>query len=282
MWDGPHGCSGPWQDVTIAMTDETPTNPEPDHDQSSSAAVPAGPVEESEGAAAATSGRGRGGSDGQRSRSLYAVLGIGVASLIVLLGIIYFSATKRENPEQPICTAVTTDHAEQGILAGDVRRIVVNYDNQIESSTDINWGPVLARIDYVDGSCGNLPQGIVAREEMARVLGVAYLYNQITTETQVEIILRGTDALNPSLFVTPTSEPTATPEPTSTSTPTEVPATPIVIVETPTPEATEPPIEEPTATETATTTPGASPSGSPEAATPEATPSPTPTETPAF
>jgi hypothetical protein len=260
------------------MTDDTPTNPE--SDQSPAVPVPqppSGNAEDEVGATLTGDGRGRGPASGQRSRSLYAVLGIGVASLLVLLGIIYFSATKRENPEQPICTAVTTDRAEQGILAGDVRRIVVNYDNQIESSTDINWGPVLARIDYVDGSCGNLPQGIVAREEMSRILGTAYLYNQITTETQVEIILRGTDALNPSLFVTPTAEPTATPEPTSP--PTEIPATPIVIVETPTVAAT----ATPTATATGEPTERSSPQGSPDVASPEGSPQTgTPTATPEY
>lgn len=267
------------------MTDEPKAAPTPLSDADTSSTAPVvETTEQAEPASAASgdggSGRGRGRVRGQnadsasnRSRSLYAVLGIGVASLLVLLGIIYFSATKRDNPEQPICTAVATDAAEQAILAGEVHRIVVNYDNQIDSPTDSQWGPVLARVDYVDGSCGNLPQGLVAKDEMARILGTAYMYNQVTTETQVEIVLRGTDALNPALLLLPTATPTETPFASPT------PATPIVIVVTATPEPTSTPTETPTETSspTATETPE---SGTPVVDSPRATPSRTPGQTP--
>lgn len=238
------------------MTDDTkpaPTPPPSDDPDAASSSVVESTADEP---VPAEPGAGRGQAaqgDGNRSRSLYAVLGIGVASLLVLLGIIYFSATKRENPEQPICTAVTTDAAETAILAGEVHRIVVNYDNKVESPTDAQWGPVLARVDFVDGSCGNLPQGIVAKDEMARILGTAYMYNHVTTETQVEIVLRGTDTLNPSLLVLPTATPTQTPVVTPTP---ATPASPIIIVVTATPEPTAPPTSTPTPTET----PAASPS----------------------
>ena len=234
------------------MTDESKATPPPPPPSSEPSDAPSA-VETSEPVPAGTdASRGQrptGDGSSHRSRSLYAVLGIGVASLLVLLGIIYFSATKRENPEQPICTAVTTQDAEQAIRAGEVRRIVVNYDNQIESPTDAQWGPVLARVDFVDGSCGNLPQGIVARDEMAQILGTAYLYNQVTTETQVEIVLRGTDSLNPALLVLPTATPTQTPIVTPT------PATPVIVVVTATPEptATASPTETPSPTATAAT-----------------------------
>ncbi|MGC4105050.1 MAG: hypothetical protein QM753_01690 [Thermomicrobiales bacterium] len=259
------------------MTDDTKATPTPPDDARD---TPSSVVEANEQTAPAsadvTAGRRRASSaEGNRSRSLYAVLGIGVASLLVLLGIIYFSATKRENPEQPICTAVTTDAAEHAILAGEVHRIVVNYDNQIESPTDSQWGPVLARVDYADGSCGNLPQGLVAKEEMARILGVAYLYNQITTETQVEIVLRGTDALNPALLVLPTATPTEGPVETPTP---ATPASPIIIVITATPEPTSTPTEIPSPSPTEPVTPKA---GTPAAgATSRATHTPEPTETP--
>ncbi|MGB3329478.1 MAG: hypothetical protein WBA46_11020 [Thermomicrobiales bacterium] len=271
------------------MTDDTKPTPPPADDASepsSSVVEAAEPTQPAPTDSGPPRGR-RTSTEGNRSRSLYAVLGIGVASLLVLLGIIYFSATKRENPEQPICTAVATDAAEQAILAGEVHRIVVNYDNQIDAPTDPQWGPVLARVDYVDGSCGNLPQGLVAKEEMARILGTAYLYNQITTQTQVEIILRGTDSLNPALLQLPTATPTATPRVTPT------PATPVVIVVTATAEPTATPTETPTASPSPTTTRedatvssgSPAPTGTPRASgtpspTPRDTVTPEPTETP--
>ena len=259
------------------MTDDTKATPPPPPDPNDpSASVVERPDNQADPAsppAGSGSGRGRGrgrtqgtASDSNRSRSLYVVLGIGVVSLLVLLGIIYFSATKRENPEQPICTAVSTDEAEAAILAGEVHRIVVNYDNQIESPSDAQWGPVLARVDYIDGSCGNLPQGIVAKDDMARILGTVYLYNQITTETQVEIVLRGTDALNPDLLVLPTATPTQTPFLTPT------PATPIIIVVTATPEPTS--TATPSPTEIPTETPSPTPTETPVRATPEASSTP--------
>ncbi|MGN6031741.1 MAG: hypothetical protein ACTHQE_08740 [Thermomicrobiales bacterium] len=263
------------------MTDDTksaptPPSPPPDDVDDASSSVVGTTAEQVP--AEPSAGRGQSAQgDGNRSRSLYAVLGIGVASLLVLLGIIYFSATKRENPEQPICTAVTTEAAEDAILAGEVHRIVVNYDNQVESPTDAQWGPVLARVDFVDGSCGNLPQGIVAKDEMARILGTAYMYNHVTTETQVEIVLRGTDSLNPSLLVLPTSTPTPTPLVTPTP---ATPASPIIIVVTATPEPTATPTETPPATPSpeATATPTTATPGpaTPDAGTPvpEGTPRP--------
>lgn len=236
------------------MTDDSkPTPPSEVPDASSSiveAVEPADPALADDGGGGGTQ---QPDGAGNRSRSLYVVLGIGVVSLLVLLGIIYFSATKRENPEQPICTAVSTDAAEQAILAGQVQRIVVNYDDQVEDTSDARWGPVLARVDYADGSCGNLPQGIVARDEMTRILGVAYFYNQLTTEKQVEISLRGTDTLNPALLTVPTATPTQTPELTPT------PATPVIVVVTATPEPTSTSTEIPTETPSPAPTDSASP-----------------------
>ncbi|MGI8486883.1 MAG: hypothetical protein ACR2OU_21820 [Thermomicrobiales bacterium] len=194
--------------------------------------------------------RGRFASDenGSRPFSLYAVLGLGVGALLVLLAIIYFSSMDRSNPEQPICTAIGPEAAQQAVMNGEVKRIVVNYDKSVDDPTDPKWGPVLSRIDYFDGGCGNLPQGIQARDATTLVLGTVLLYNETTNQPQVELKLVGSGNLNPSLFVTPTLEPTMTPVPTMT------------------PEVT--PTQEPTAT--VATTPTAVPSVE-AAATPAAT-----------
>lgn len=202
--------------------------------------------------------RGRFASDenGSRPLSLYAVIGVGVGALLILLAIIYFSSRDRSNPDQPICTAIGPEAAQQAIRNGEVKRIVVNYDKGVDDPTDPKWGPVLSRIDYFDGGCGNLPQGIQARDDTTLVLGTVLLYNETTNQPQVELKLVGSGNLSPSLFVTPTPEPTITPIPTMT------------------PEAT--PTREPTATAGTTPTirPGGEAAATPAPTTPVATPSP--------
>lgn len=154
--------------------------------------------------------------NGSRPFSLYAVLGLGVGALLVLLGIIYFSSMDRDNPDQPICTAISPAVAQEDVQDGKIKRIVVNYNKDIDDATDPKWGPVLSRIDYLDGGCGNLPQGIQERDAITLVLGTVLLYNETTNQPQVEIKLNGSDSLSPLLFMTPTLEPTITPIPTMT------------------------------------------------------------------
>lgn len=204
--------------------------------------------------------RGRFASDenGSRPLSLYAVIGVGVGALLILLAIIYFSSMDRSNPDQPICTAIGPEAAQQAIRNGKVKRIVANYDKGVDDPTDPKWGPVLSRIDYVDGSCGNLPQGIQARDDTTLVLGTALLFNETTNQPQVTLKLVGSGDLSPSLFITPTPEPTITPIPTMT------------------PEAT--PTREPTATAVATPTlrPNVEAAATPESTKSIATPSSSP------
>ncbi|HEU0166055.1 MAG TPA: hypothetical protein VFQ54_13490 [Thermomicrobiales bacterium] len=217
----------------------------------------------------ARSGRVRlGGRDANgRPFSLYLVLGLGVAALLVLLAIIYFSSVNNNNPEQPICTTIDPASAQQSVLQGDVKRVVVNYDKGVASATDPSWGPVLSRIDYTNGECGNLPQGIEQRNAITLVLGTIYLYNEITSEPQVEIKLAGSNSLSPALFETPTSAPTDTPVPTPTSSVAAV-TSPVVMTPTPTaPAAATPPsptgTPEPTATVPIVAEPGTPRSGTP-------------------
>jgi len=180
--------------------------------------------------------------NGSRPFSLYAVLGLGVGALLVLLAIIYFSSMDRDNPDQPICTATSPSVAQEAVRDGKIRRIVVNYNKDIDDATDPKWGPVLSRIDYLDGGCGNLPQGIQQRDATTLVLGTVLLYNETTNQPQVEVKLVGSDSLSPSLFVMPTSEPTITPIPTETpdvtSTPQPTATTQPTVVEAATPAPT--------------------------------------------
>ena len=157
-------------------------------------------------------------SDHQRPKAVYAVLAIGVVSLLVLLLVIYFSSD-RDLPDQPICTAVSPRDAQQAVLEGRISRITLAYDDTAAPPSAENWGPVLARLDYTDGQCANMPQGIMRQDDIYTLLGTITVFNDITESTQVEIRYDRTTALDASLFATPTPPPTPTPEPTPTMEP---------------------------------------------------------------
>jgi hypothetical protein len=161
-------------------------------------------------------------SDHQRPKAVYAVLAIGVVSLLVLLLVIYFSSD-RDLPDQPICTTVSARDAQQAVLEGRISRITLAYDDTAAPPSAENWGPVLARLDYTDGQCANMPQGIMRQNDIYTLLGTIQVFNDITESTQVEIRYDRTTALDASLFATPTPPPTPTPEPTPTMEPSPTP-----------------------------------------------------------
>jgi hypothetical protein len=197
--------------------------------------------------------------DSGRPRSVYVVLVAGVAALLALLLVIYFSSD-RDTPEQPICTTVDANTARQAVLEGRIQRITMAYDDMVTPPSAPTWGPVLARLDYTDGQCANLPQGIVSQNDIYLITGTIKVFNDITENQQIEIRYDRQTALDAALFWTPTPSPTATPEVTPTAT------------ASPTPEATETP--EPTPSPTRATElvpPVGSPVASP-AASPAATP----------
>lgn len=205
-----------------------------------------------------------------RPLSVYAVLAIGVATLLVLLLVVYFSAADRDRADQPICTTIQPEQAELAIRDGTARRLTIAYDDEVEIPTNRRWGPVLARLDYANGQCANLPQGIANQRDVYAVVGVIDVYNETTENPRVEIIYDRASTLDEGLFAipsptvtattVPTVGPTVTPSPTVTPTPTESPTLdptePVVI-----PPPVGPPVLAPTAT---------SPPRPPEA--PEATP----------
>lgn len=185
---------------------------------------------------------------GQRPLSVYGVLGIGVATLLLLLAIIYFTAADRNKQQQRVCLTVDAARAVEAIKQGQVDHLTVVVDADQRTPTSERFGPVLGRIDYVDGQCANLPQGVSGQADLYYILGVVQIYNHETDGQQVTVRVDRNADLPGQLFTTPT-------RPASTPTPTPVPPT--------SPARTPPPAK----------SPAASPAASP-AVSPGATPNP--------
>lgn len=197
---------------------------------------------------------------GHRPLSVYGVLIIGVATLLVLLAVIYFTATDQDQPP-PICSAIDVAQAEQAIRAGEVERLTVVYDETERVPTSGRWGPVLARLEYANGRCANLPQGISAQGGIFALAGLIGFYNTSAESQSVDISYERQADLPASLFETPTPVPTATVAPTATIPPTATLTAPATPVEA----ETETPVDTPTVTVPLPATPQASPGGTPAA-----------------
>lgn len=150
-----------------------------------------------------------------RPKSVYAILFGGVALLVVLLVVIYLSSD-RSIPDAPICTSVTADYAQKAVLEGRIRGATLAYDDAAEPPSAPNWGPVLMRLNYTDGQCAVLPQGIMHQQDLYRVIGTIQVYNDITENQKIEIKYDRATALDESLYHTPTPVPTNTPVPSPT------------------------------------------------------------------
>jgi len=204
-----------------------------------------------------------------RPLAVYGILGLGVVTLLALMLVIYFWSTDRDQPEQPICTSISPARAEEGVRDGDVAHLILGYDAGVDLSTEREWGPVLARIDYVDGQCATLPQGLANQADILSILGAIAFYNETTESAQIEITYNPMTGLEPVLFTTPTTVPTQTPVPAETP--------PLSPVSTPVAPPTDTPV--PTGSPA---TPAASPKATPqlETATPAPTWTPSPTPSP--
>lgn len=161
---------------------------------------------------------------GRPSTFVYVVLGIGVFTLLLLLAVIYFSASERERTSPPICTDISREDAEAAVLAGNVDRLTVVYDETPRQPASNRFGPVLAKLDYTDGTCSNLPQGVANQEVVYAISGVIAFYNQTSEQQQVEITYQPSGQLDASLFVVPTPTPDPSPTPEPTAEPIESPA----------------------------------------------------------
>lgn len=168
---------------------------------------------------------------GERSTFVYIVIGVVAVTLTVLLAIIYFSASERERLSPPICTDITLAAAKQAVLRGEVERLTIVYDEAPYPPGSERYGPVLAKLDYIDGTCSNLPQGIMNQDVVYIISGVIAFYNQTTEGQQAEIIYQTSDQLSDELFVLPTEIPTEapTPDPTATVTVPPTTTTPVIV-----------------------------------------------------
>ena len=159
-------------------------------------------------------GGGNGEDDG-RPFSVYVILFGGVAALIILLFVVYLSSD-RSIPDQPICSTISVDTAQAAVLEGRIRGITIAYNDEAEPPSASNWGPVLVRLNYTDGQCANLPQGITQQDRLYQLIGTIQVYNDITENQKIEIKYDRSTALDESLYHTPTPIPTQTPVPTPT------------------------------------------------------------------
>lgn len=155
-----------------------------------------------------------------RPKSVYIILMAGVAALLVLLLVVYLSSD-RSIPDQPICSMVSLDQAQDAVKEGRIRGVTIAYDDTAEPPSADTWGPVLIRLSYTDGQCANLPQGITQQDRLYQLVGVIQIYNDITENQKVEIKYDRSTTLDETLFQTPT--PVPTPPPAQTPTPTETP-----------------------------------------------------------
>ena len=192
---------------------------------------------------------------GDRPTFVYIVIGVVAVTLTVLLAIIYFSASERERLSPPICTDITLAAAKQAVLRGDVERLTIVYDEAPYPPGSERYGPVLAKLDYTDATCSNLPQGVINQDVVYTISGVIAFYNQNTEGQQAEIIYQTSDQLGEELFVLPTEVPTQAPTPDPTATVTVPPTTTPVLVSPATPA--------PLATPERTASPAASPAVTP-------------------
>lgn len=218
---------------------------------------------------------------GNRPPVVYAALAAGGLTLLILLAIVWFSATGDDPENLPICTPIGADEARELIFSGEVERLTVLVD-EAEPLTTLTG----MRLDLLNGGCRQPQQGADTRADLYYILGAVELYNTFG-EQRVRVNYQR-QQIDPSLLAT--STPTPTPTAPVTETPTLEPS-PTPTEEPPTPEPTETP-EAPTATSTTTPTatatmtssatmpvvPAASPAASPVStvATPTATRTPTP------
>jgi len=193
------------------------------------------------------------GSLGGRPLMVYLVLFAGTAVLLILLVIVWISATGGDDKQRPTCFNIAVNEAEAAILAGDVTRAEVTLDQQqpLQGLTKIV-------LYYRDGQCRELPEGADYRGDLYRILGVIAIYNQASEQPVRVRYIR--QAVPRELLATSTPTPTVTPTPSPTSTPSPVPTeTSVEIVASPaavdTPTATWEPTPSPVPTTTFTPTP---------------------------
>lgn len=190
---------------------------------------------------------------GNRPLSVYGVLAAGIAVLLVLLAIIWITATDNDTPEPPVCVNLDVANAQEEILAGRVDRATVLFDPDVVSPDNVRFGPAAVRLDLLDGSCFNLPQGLVGRDVAYQIVGIIDFYNTTTDNQRVRLRYEERGDLPAELFQTPTLPPTLAP-----ASPTAAPPTVF----------SPPPVASPTRAATPTVRSPATPTARPPTRTP--------------
>ncbi|MDQ3514213.1 MAG: hypothetical protein M3462_11245 [Chloroflexota bacterium] len=152
---------------------------------------------------------------GGRPVSAYAVLVGGALVLCVLLAIILGTSGDDEPGESRTCyQQPDVQIAKDDVLDGAVERVRV-----IVPEGRPDFGVALLELDYVDGTCYTLPQGVIGQDNAFLILGALETYNRTTDQRRVEVTW-DEDAVPTNVLFTPTPSPTTAPEPTWTLVPT--------------------------------------------------------------
>ncbi|MEJ7762757.1 MAG: hypothetical protein WKF80_08180 [Thermomicrobiales bacterium] len=152
---------------------------------------------------------------GGRPVSAYAVLVAGALVLCVLLTIILSTSgdddpgTARTCYQQP-----DVQIAKDDVLSGAIERVRV-----IVPEDRPDFGVAFMELDYVDGSCYTLPQGVIGQDNAFLILGALETYNRTTDQRRVEVNWEE-DAVPTNVLFTPTPPATTAPAATRTPVPT--------------------------------------------------------------
>ena len=181
---------------------------------------------------------------GGRPLTVYGVLAAGAAVLLILLAIIWITATGDSNSDRPNCLPIAPPDALTAVARDQVDRINITADRVKAEER----GPILVGLDLLDETCRFLevPNG---QADALLVIGSVSFHNS-ASDQDVRVHYEYRD-IPRDVLETPTPTPTLTPLPTGTST--VGPASPTAL----------PPTATVTATATATPTPTVVTTGSP-------------------
>lgn len=160
---------------------------------------------------------------GDRPFTVYLVLFAGAATLLLLLAVVWISATGDSERENLFCTYISPQDARAAVLAGQIERvhILVNNEQPTETLTGIE-------LRYNDQTCRQTAQGAEIREQLFSIIGAVGLFNNFS-DTTIDVRYQEQE-IQPELLVTasPTVPPTETPTvaaPTVVASPSEPTAT---------------------------------------------------------
>jgi hypothetical protein len=163
---------------------------------------------------------------GGRPLMVYLVLFAGAGALLVLLMVVWISATGGGDEETPVCLDTTVADARAAILAGEVQRVDIVVDRENPET-----GPSAVQLEMTDKSCRRLPTGADNSNDAYQLIGIVYVYNSTgdqririhTTRQDVpaEALVTSTPTPSETPTLVPTIPPTDTPVPTETPIPTD-------------------------------------------------------------